>query len=116
MTKILHVASPRAGRGIQWLDPRQWVLTVPHGLRYAMAHDPALTGAVLRVFLAAVPWRMRKRARQQGLRGVLKTGAVTVIQRFDSASALNVHFHSLDGGGLRSTAAARDPVLAAGKS
>lgn len=36
-----------------------------------------------------------RRARKQGLRGVLKTGAVTVIQRFDSALALKVHFHSL---------------------
>ena len=86
---------------------RQWVLTVPHGLRYAMAHDPRLTGFVLRVFLAALSSRMRRRARKQGLRGVLKTGAVTMIQRFDSALALNVHFHSLlidgvytrDGGG-----------------
>jgi hypothetical protein len=86
---------------------RQWVLTVPHGLRYAMAHEPTLTGAVLRVFLAAVSWWMRKRARQQGLHGILETGAVAVIQRFDSALALNVHFHSLlidgvytrDGGG-----------------
>ncbi len=74
---------------------RQWVLTVPHGLRYAMAHNPALAGVVLRVFMGAVSWAQRRRARKQGLRGVLKTGAVTVIQRFDSALALNVHFHSL---------------------
>ncbi len=74
---------------------RQWVLTVPHGLRYAMAHDPALAGAVLRTFMGAVSWTLRRRARKLGHRGVLKTGAVTVIQRFDSALALNVHFHSL---------------------
>jgi hypothetical protein len=84
---------------------RQWVLTVPHGLRFAMAHDPALAGRVLKVFVDAVTWWLRWRLRRKKLRGVLKTGAVTMIQRFDSALALNVHFHSLflDG------AYARDP-------
>ncbi len=43
---------------------RQWVLTVPHGLRYAMAHDPALAGAVLRAFMGAVSWTLRRRARK----------------------------------------------------
>ena len=38
---------------------------------------------------------MRRRARKLKLAGTLKTGAVTVIQRFDSAMGLNVHFHSL---------------------
>ena len=74
---------------------RQWVLTVPHGLRYAMARDPKLTSAVLKTFLSAVSCWIRKRLRQQNVRGLLKTGAVTSIQRFDSALALNVHFHAL---------------------
>lgn len=74
---------------------RLWVLTVQHGLRYVMAHDPVLTSPVLRAFLASVSWGLRKRARRLGVRGLLKTGAVTVIQRFDSTLGLNVHFHSL---------------------
>lgn len=74
---------------------RQWVLTVPHGLRYAMARDPKLTSGVLKTFLDAVSWWIRKRLRQQNVQGLLKTGAVTAIQRFDSALALNVHFHAL---------------------
>jgi len=33
---------------------RQWVLTVPHGLRAKLAYDPGLTTVVLRQFIAAV--------------------------------------------------------------
>jgi hypothetical protein len=78
---------------------RQWVLTVPHGLRYRMAHDPSLTAKVLNVFVRAICGWLKRRARKLRIAGPFKTGAVTVIQRFDSALALNVHFHSvvLDG-------------------
>jgi Putative transposase len=78
---------------------RQWVLTVPHGLRYGMAHDPSLMAKVLNVFVRAICGWLKRRARKLRIAGPFKTGAVTVIQRFDSALALNVHFHSvvLDG-------------------
>jgi len=68
---------------------RQWVLTVPFGLRFGMAFDPALAGVVLRTFVAVVSRWLRRRARAHGIRGILKTGGVTVIQRFGSA-LLNV--------------------------
>jgi putative transposase/transposase-like zinc-binding protein len=74
---------------------RQWVLTVPFGLRFGMAFDPALTGVVLRAFVGVVSRWLRRSARAHGIRGVLKTGGVTVIQRFGSALNLNVHFHTL---------------------
>jgi hypothetical protein len=50
-------------------------------------------------FVRAVSSWLRRRARRLGIKGTLKTGAVTVIQRFDSALGLNVHHHStfLDG-------------------
>jgi transposase-like zinc-binding protein/putative transposase len=64
---------------------RQWVLTVPLGLRFGMAFDPALTGVVLRGFVGVVSRWLRRRARAYGIRGALKTGGVTVIQRFGSA-------------------------------
>src|SRR4051794_9461127 len=64
---------------------RQWVLTVLHGLRAKLAIDPALTTVVLREFIAAVSASLRRRARRLGIRRALKTGAVTVIQRFNSA-------------------------------
>jgi len=74
---------------------RQWVLTVPHRLRYQMARDPKLASAVLKIFMREVSRWVKRRARKAGARGALKTGAVTVIQRFGSGLALNVHFHSV---------------------
>ena len=47
---------------------RQWVLSVPHRLRYQMAYDPALTGAVLKIFVRAVSWWLRRSARKMGAR------------------------------------------------
>jgi len=72
---------------------RQWVLTVPHDLRFRLAFDPKLTGVVLRTFVSVVSAWLRKKARSIGIRGTLKTGGVTVIQRFGSALNLNVHYH-----------------------
>jgi hypothetical protein len=74
---------------------RQWVLTVPIGLRFGMAFDPGLAGIILRTFVGVVSRWLRRRAREHGIRGTLKTGGVTVIQRFSSALNLNVHFHTL---------------------
>jgi Putative transposase/Transposase zinc-binding domain len=74
---------------------RQWVLTVPHGLRFRMAFNPEVTGLVLRTFVSVVSRWLRRWARAVGIRGLLKTGGVTVIQRFGSALNLNVHFHTL---------------------
>ena len=74
---------------------RQWVLTVPHGLRFRMAFNPDVTGTVLRTFVSVVSRWLRRRARAVGIRELLKTGGVTVIQRFGSALNLNIHFHTL---------------------
>src|SRR5450432_4687718 len=63
---------------------RQWVLTVPHALRFRMAFNPDVTGSVLRAFVSVVSRWLRRRARAVGIRGLLKTGGVTVIQRFGS--------------------------------
>ena len=43
---------------------RQWVLTVPHRLRYVLAWDHALTRAVIGVFMRAVLGWLRRRARR----------------------------------------------------
>lgn len=92
---------------------RQWVLTVPHRLRYVLAWDHALARAVAGVFVRAVLGWLRQRARVDGVGGG-RSGAVAIIQRFGSALNLNVHTHLivLDGvfaedgrGGLRFHAA-----------
>ena len=76
------------------LPVRQWVLTTPHRLRYALAYDQRLCRRVLAVFMRAVLSFERRRARRRGVTDG-RGGAVTAIQRFGSAANLNVHFHSL---------------------
>jgi hypothetical protein len=73
---------------------RQWVLTLPHRLRYQLAWDHALCRAVLAVYARALLGFERRRARRRGIADG-NTGAVTAIQRFGSALNLNVHFHTL---------------------
>jgi hypothetical protein len=73
---------------------RQWVLSVPHRLRYVLAWDHALCRAVVAVAVRAILGDLRRRARRQGAvdgRG----GAVAILQRFGGALNLNVHVHAL---------------------
>jgi Putative transposase/Transposase zinc-binding domain len=77
---------------------RQWVLTLPHALRYRLAYDGRLLGAVCRVFVDSVlGWYSRRLVKPGATRG--KGGAVTVIQRTASDLRLHPHFHAvfLDG-------------------
>jgi len=73
---------------------RQWVLTVPHRLRYLMAWDHRLCRAVLGVYVRVLLGWYRRRGRRRGLADP-RTGTVTAIQRFGCALNLHVHFHTL---------------------
>jgi hypothetical protein len=73
---------------------RQWVLTLPFPLRFPLAFDGALLGAVLRIFTDTVATWYRKRQAALGIEGG-KCGAVTVTQRASSDLRLNPHFHTL---------------------
>jgi hypothetical protein len=64
---------------------RQWVLSVPHRLRYRLAYDHRLCRTVLGVFARALRSAHRRQARRQGLTGG-ETGMVTSV---------HVHFHTL---------------------
>jgi hypothetical protein len=90
---------------------RQWVLTVPHALRFRMAFNPDVTGLVLRAFVSVVSRWLRRRARAVGIGGLLKTGGVTVIQRFGSALNLNVRFHTLMIDGVYELRLGRPPLF-----
>jgi hypothetical protein len=82
---------------------RQWVLTLPHPLRYRLAYDGKLLGAVCRIFVDSVLGWYRRRLAEHGAMksksGAGKSGAVTVIQRTASDLRLHPHFHAvfLDG-------------------
>jgi len=84
------------------LPVRQWVLTLPHRLRYALAYDPPLCRAVLGVFVRAGLAFERRRARVRGVVG--RGGAITAIQRCGAALNTNVHFHTLVAEGVFATA------------
>jgi hypothetical protein len=73
---------------------RQWVLSLPHRLRYLLAWDHDLCRAVLAVYARVLLSFHRRRARRCGLRDG-HSGCVTVIQRFGGGLNLNVHFHTL---------------------
>jgi hypothetical protein len=84
---------------IPWVPVRQWVLSLPFKLRYRAAYDSELMAGILNIFIRTVFGDLRRRARESF--GLTRTqcGAVTFVQRFNSALGLNVHFHAavLDG-------------------
>ena len=72
---------------------RQWVLSFPIPLRILFAAHPELLTPVLRIIHRVIARFLLKQA---GLkRTAADTGAVTLIQRFDSAANLNIHLHCL---------------------
>jgi hypothetical protein len=73
---------------------RQWVLSLPHRLRYRLAWDHDLCRAVVGRTLRAILGFHRRRARDAGVRDG-RGGAVTIVQRFGGALNLNVHLHAL---------------------
>ena len=73
---------------------RQWVLSLPHRLRYQLAWDHDLCRAVVAVSVRAMLGWLRRRAQGEGVADG-RGGAVAVIQRFGGALNLNVHVHAL---------------------
>jgi hypothetical protein len=73
---------------------RQWVLSVPHRLRYRLAYDHRLCRTVLQIFVCALRSAYRRQGRRQGLGGG-ETGMVTSIQRFGGAVNAHLHFHTI---------------------
>ena len=71
---------------------RQWVLSLPYDLRYLLAWNMPLRSAVLSAFMRAV---QRHYVQQAKLCGVAnpQTGAISVVQRFNSALQLQMHAH-----------------------
>jgi hypothetical protein len=81
-----------------WVLPnapiRQWVVSFPIQLRYWMARDSRLLGAVLAVVIRAIAGFQRDRARRLGVEAG-ESGSVTLVQRFGGSVNLNIHFHTL---------------------
>src|SRR5947208_5396257 len=60
---------------------RQWVLTLPVGLRYRMAFDASLTAEVHRAFIRTLFASLRRRAREHRRIRYAHAGSVTFVQR-----------------------------------
>jgi ribosomal protein S27E len=88
---------------------RQWVLSLPHALRFLLATN---SQALTRVLGAVYRTISRHLIGKAGLtRATGATGAVTLVQRFGSALNLNVHFHMLFLDGAYQTIGADAPVF-----
>ena len=77
---------------------RQWVLSLPPALRYLLAYDPELCTEVLGIFTREISCWLERTARAEcdiPEGGSVFTGALSAIQRADSACKLNLHFHTL---------------------
>jgi hypothetical protein len=64
---------------------RQWVLSLPYALRYRLAYDASLVTDVLAIFTRTVFASLIRRAGEFGAERKPQCGAVSFIQRFDSA-------------------------------
>jgi Putative transposase/Transposase zinc-binding domain len=93
--RMADTAAHLVDRVLPEVPVRQWVLSLPFGLRYRLAYDAPLTSSVLGVFVRTVFASLRRRARRRWGVARGQCGAVTFVQRFGDALNLNVHFHSL---------------------
>ncbi len=92
--RMTERAARLVDRVLPHVPVRQWVLSLPHRLRYLLAWDHRLCRAVLGVFIRALLDFYRRQAHQAGV-GDGYTGTLTVIQRFGGGLNLNIHFHTL---------------------
>jgi hypothetical protein len=73
---------------------RQWALSLLSRVPFVCAHDPAALAAVSRFLVRAVSGCDERAAARFGKLNP-RAGATALVQRFDSALRLNVHFHAI---------------------
>jgi hypothetical protein len=92
--RMVDTAAWLVDRVLPEVPVRQWVLALPHRIRFLCAYDPATCAGVRRILVRAVVSFYKRRARDHGIADP-RVGCVAFTQRFDSALRLNVHFHTL---------------------
>ena len=90
--RMAEVAAHLRDRVIPRVPVRQWVLSVPKRLRPALARDPDLAGAVLRILLRVIHRALQDTAGVP-LPDEARLGAVSFLHRFGSALNPHPHFH-----------------------
>jgi len=74
---------------------RQWTLTLPSSLRWPVVKDVTLLRSVEKRLLRAIFRWQRQKMKALGMKGKAFTGAVSQLQLFSSALALQPHWHVL---------------------
>jgi hypothetical protein len=92
--RMVDTAAHLVDRVFPAVPIRQWVMTVPHRLRYLLAFDPELVTAVYGVFTRAVFAGLKRRSQSVPDRRT-QCGAVTFVQRFGSSLNLHLHYHMI---------------------
>jgi len=93
------VAAHLVDEVIPQVPARQWVLSLPYDLRYMLAWNLPMRQAVFAAFQRAVDAHYRRQGALAGVKDP-KTGAIAVIQRFNSALQTDVHIHVLYADGV----------------
>src|ERR1700679_2067790 len=88
---------------------RQWVLSLPHALRFLLATNSQALTLVLGEVYRTISRHLIGKAGLTRTTGA--TRAVTLVQRFGSALNLNVHFHMVFLDGAYQTAGADAPLF-----
>jgi len=86
--RMADTAAHLVDRVFPHVPVRQWVLSLPFGLRYRLAYDAKLLTDVLHIFAHTVFGSLLGRAREYGAVRRAQCGAVTFIQR--SGGSLNL--------------------------
>ena len=86
--RMVDTAAHLVDRVFPSVPVRQWVLSLPFGLRYILAHDPKMVTAVYGIFARTVFAFLRQMARDYGV-DQTQCGAVTFIQRFGGSLNAN---------------------------
>ena len=91
---MAEVAAHLVDRVFPEVPVRQWVLSLPHRVRYLLVRHPDLCREVRGMFVRAVQSFYVRRSRDQGNPGG-RCGSVVYTQRFDAALRLDLHWHGL---------------------
>ena len=86
--RMVDTAAWLVDRVLPEVPVRQWVLALPHRIRFLCAYDPETCAGVRRIFVRAVASFYKRIARDQGIDDP-RVGCVAFTQRFDSALRLN---------------------------
>jgi len=97
--RMEHTALFLTARVLPKVPYRQWTLSLPWRIRWAVATKPKLLSAALAVMQRRIFAWQRRAARRAGIAEPL-CGSVTFVQRFDSQLRLYPHFHSIVADGV----------------